>query len=236
MRVGLIVPMFERSPASALSVAQEADAKGIDGVFCYDHLFPINRPDRPALSAIPMLAAIAMTTQRVMLGPLVGRVTLLPLPVLLGAFATVDQLSGGRLIAALGTGDALTKPENDAYGLPFPVLDERLQLLAEAARGLRALGVRTWIGGRSARVRDLAVAEADGWNVWDSPLDELAAFAGAHPEVEVTWAGPPPADDLGRHLLSVAATGATWAIYGPPPTVAWVGFIDKLAEAAEGVR
>jgi alkanesulfonate monooxygenase SsuD/methylene tetrahydromethanopterin reductase-like flavin-dependent oxidoreductase (luciferase family) len=236
VHVGLILPVFERSPVAALSVAQEAEAAGLDGLFCYDHLFPINRPDRPALSAIPMLAAIAVQTERVRLGPLVGRVTLLPPAVLLSAFATLNQLSGGRLIAALGTGDSLTKAENDAYGLPFPPVQERLRLLAETARSLRRLGVRTWIGGRSPRVRELAVAEADGWNDWDSPLPELASFVAAHPDVEASWAGPPPDGDLGPHLAGVAATGASWAIYGPPPSVDWSGFVARLAEAAESVR
>ncbi len=147
---------------------------------------------------------------------------------LVDALWTLNQISGGRAIAGLGTGDSLTKPENQAYGLAFPPLAERLRLLGEAARALRARGVTTWIGGRSRAVRAIAAAEADAWNSWDGPLDELSG---------ATWAGPPPPDgDFGDHLASLAGAGVTWAVYGPPPSIEWDPFVAKLAGAAEAVR
>jgi len=228
MNVGLIAPVFADSPRTAISVAQQADQLGLDGVFSYDHLFPIKSPDRPALSAIPLLAAMAATTARVHLGTLVCRVTLLPLPVLVEALATLDEIAGGRIIAGIGTGDSLTTPENDAYGLDFPPLEERLRLLGEAARALRARGVTTWIGGRSRAVRAIAAAEADAWNSWDGPLEELSG---------ATWAGPAPPDgDFWDHLASLAGAGVTWAVYGPAPSIEWDPFVAKLAGAAEAVR
>ena len=238
MKVGLVAPVFSRSADLALSVAQASDEKGIDGVFSYDHLFPINSPQRPALAALPMLAAMAVRTRRVRLGTLVSRVTLLPRPVLVEALATLDEISGGRAIAGIGTGDSLTRAENEAYGLDFPPLDERLWLLAEAARALRARGVTTWIGGRSRAVRAIAAADADGWNAWDGPVDELAAFAAANQGgASATWGGPPPADgDLEGHLRHLAAVGVAWAVYGPPPSIDWAVFVAKLAGAAKAVR
>jgi alkanesulfonate monooxygenase SsuD/methylene tetrahydromethanopterin reductase-like flavin-dependent oxidoreductase (luciferase family) len=228
LKVGLIAPVFTHSPRTALSVAQHADKLGLDGVFSYDHLFPIKSPDRPALSAIPLLAAMAVATTRVHLGTLVSRVTLLPLPVLVDALATLDEIAGGRVIAGIGTGDSLTAPENDAYGLPFPSVEERLHLLGAAARALRERQVTTWIGGRSRAVRAVAAADADAWNSWDGPLDELSG---------ATWAGPPPPDgDFGDHLARLAAAGVTWAVYGPPPSTDWDLFVAKLAGAAEAVR
>jgi len=228
--------VFARSPQLALSVAQQADEKGLDGVFSYDHLFPINSPQRPALAAIPVLAAMACVTQRIRVGTLVSRVTLLPLAVLVSALATLDEIAGGRAIAGIGAGDSLTRPENEAYGLPFPSLDERLALLADGARALRAAGVSTWIGGRSARVKAIAAADADGWNAWDGPLDELAAFS-ADGRGAATWGGMPPADgDLERHLRTLAGAGVAWAIYGPRPSTDWDRFVDKLAGASEAVR
>lgn len=236
MLVGLILPVFERSPTAALAVARQADAEGIDGVFSYDHLFPINRPDRPALAAIPVLAAVALATERVRLGTLVGRITMLPLPVLVAALATLDELSDGRAIAGIGTGDSLTRAENVAYGLPFPPVDERLRLLVAAAHGLRQRGIKTWIGGRSTRVRELAMTEADGWNSWDGPLDELAGYA-RHGVGEATWGGPPPVDgDFATHLGLLAVTGAAWAVYGPPPSTDWPNLVTQIAEAAKSVR
>jgi alkanesulfonate monooxygenase SsuD/methylene tetrahydromethanopterin reductase-like flavin-dependent oxidoreductase (luciferase family) len=236
MRVGLMLPVFERTPDPALMVARLAEEAGIDGVFSYDHMFPINRPDRPALASIPMLSAAAVATDRIRLGPLVSRVTLLPPTVLVGAMATLNELSGGRVIAGIGTGDSLTAAENNAYGLEFPPLDERLRVLADTSRALRQWGVTTWIGGRSRAVKDLAASEADGWNAWDGSMEEVAAFA-RQGRAEVSWAGPPPANgDFATHLRRVAQAGPTWTIYGPPPSIDWPRFVSQLAEAAETVR
>jgi alkanesulfonate monooxygenase SsuD/methylene tetrahydromethanopterin reductase-like flavin-dependent oxidoreductase (luciferase family) len=238
VKVGLVAPVFLGSPRAALSVAQHAEQAGIDGVFSYDHLFPIGSPNRPALSAIPMLAAMAVGTERIRLGTLVCRVTLLPVPVLVESLVTLDEIAGHRAIAGLGAGDSLTAPENDAYGLPFPALDERLRLLAEAARALRKRGVTTWIGGRSRHVRAIAAADADGWNAWDGPLDQLAAFAAANSGgAAATWGGPPPADgDFAGQLSRLAQAGVEWAVYGPPPSIEWDPFVAKLAGAAKAVR
>jgi alkanesulfonate monooxygenase SsuD/methylene tetrahydromethanopterin reductase-like flavin-dependent oxidoreductase (luciferase family) len=239
VKVGLIAPVFAGSPDLALSVAQQADQSGLDGVFSYDHLFPIRGRHRPALAALPVLAAMATRTERIRLGTLVSRVTLLPLPVLVAALVTLNEIAGGRAIAGLGTGDSLTVPENQAYGMEFPPLPERLRLLEEATRALRAQQVTTWIGGRSRPVRAIAAADADGWNSWEGPLEELAAFASANRErgPAATWGGLPPADgDLTGHLQRLATVGADWAIYGPPPSTDWAAFVAKLAGAAEAVR
>jgi len=236
VKIGLIAPVFAREPQVALAVTKQAEAEGIDGVFSYDHLFPINSPQRPALSAIPMLAAMATQTERIQLGTLVSRVTLLPLPILVESLVTLDEISGHRLIAGIGTGDSFTAPENDAYGLDFPPLAERLRLLEEAAQALRVRHVTTWIGGRSRAVRAVAAADADAWNCWDGPLDELAATTAAT-GTTVTWAGPPPADGaFEEHLARLAQTGVTWAVYGPPPSTDWPAFVGKLAGAAKAVR
>jgi alkanesulfonate monooxygenase SsuD/methylene tetrahydromethanopterin reductase-like flavin-dependent oxidoreductase (luciferase family) len=238
MKVGLVAPVFARSPRTALSVAQQADHSGIDGVFSYDHLFPIKSPQRPALSAIPLLAAMAGRTERIRVGTLVSRVTLLPLAVLVDSLVTLDEIADHRAIAGIGTGDSLTASENEAYGMAFPKLAERLRLLTEAARQLRERGVTTWIGGRSREVRAIAAAESDGWNSWDGPLDELAAFAAANRGgAAATWAGPPPpGGDFVGHLSRLAEADIEWAIYGPPANIDWDVFVAKLAGAAKAVR
>jgi alkanesulfonate monooxygenase SsuD/methylene tetrahydromethanopterin reductase-like flavin-dependent oxidoreductase (luciferase family) len=238
LKVGIVLPVFEESPSAALDVAREADAQGLDGVFSYDHLFPMGRPDRPALSSVPMLAAVASVTSRVRVGPLVSRVPLLPGPVLVDALVTIDRLSGGRLIAGLGTGDRLTAPENAVYGLAFPPVADRLVRIEAVATALRGNGVHVWIGGRSAVVRRMAGRVADGWNCWGGSMAELATFSPDPPRrVELTWAGPPPGDgDLASHLRQLAAGNVDWVIYGPPPPVDWPGFVAKLAGAAEVVH
>ena len=58
------------------------------------------------------------------LGTLVARVGLVPDAVLVHSLVTLHRMTGGRFIAALGTGDSLNREENEAYGVPFaPVAD-----------------------------------------------------------------------------------------------------------------
>ena len=64
IKLGVVLPSFRPTAADALDVARQADDAGIDGVFCYDHLWPMGRPDRPALAPFPLLAAVAGADDR----------------------------------------------------------------------------------------------------------------------------------------------------------------------------
>ncbi len=55
------------------AVAHRALAAGVDGVFCYDHLWPIGQPDRPALAPFPILATLAASVRQGRRAPAVGR-------------------------------------------------------------------------------------------------------------------------------------------------------------------
>ena len=59
-----MLPTFRDTPDEAFAAATEAVAAGVDGVFCYDHIWPIGQPERPALAPFPILGALAT-----MLGP-----------------------------------------------------------------------------------------------------------------------------------------------------------------------
>jgi alkanesulfonate monooxygenase SsuD/methylene tetrahydromethanopterin reductase-like flavin-dependent oxidoreductase (luciferase family) len=63
IRVGVVLPTFLMEAATALDVAVRSEALGLDGVFAYDHLFPIGRPDRPALPCLPVLGAVARSAR-----------------------------------------------------------------------------------------------------------------------------------------------------------------------------
>src|SRR3954447_25029707 len=89
MRVGVVLPSFRFDPDTALDAARRADGAGLDGVFVYDHLFPMGRPDRPAISCFPLLGAIAASTTSVTLGPLVARVGLVPDAMLVNQLQTL---------------------------------------------------------------------------------------------------------------------------------------------------
>jgi len=59
IRTGIVLPTFREAPDDALQVAHQAFEAGVDGVFCYDHIWPLGEPDRPALAPFPILAVLA---------------------------------------------------------------------------------------------------------------------------------------------------------------------------------
>lgn len=228
MRLGVVLPTFATDARAAFAAAAEAEAAGLDGVFCYDHLWPLGEPGRPALAPFPVLGALATRTERIALGTLVARVGLVPDAVLRDQFATLAELVGPRLIAGLGTGDHLSAPENDAYGLPLASAAERRERVGAVADALIAAGVTTWIGGRSAGTLALARAHGAVPNLWAAPPEEVRAVASAG---EVTWGGA-LGTDAGARLAALAAAGATYIV------VAWPGSTAPLlaAAAAAGLR
>jgi alkanesulfonate monooxygenase SsuD/methylene tetrahydromethanopterin reductase-like flavin-dependent oxidoreductase (luciferase family) len=235
LRVGISTPQFRHQAAPAIEAARRAEALGLDGVFVFDHLWPLGRPDRPALHSTTLLGAMVAETERITLGTLVARVGLVPDAVLVHTLATLARMAGPeRFIAGLGTGDSANRPENDAYGIPFASAADRLAEVIVCARLLRAAGVRTWIGGRSPAIRR-AATEADGWNGWGLPLAEwVACAAELQPTVERTWAGQVSGDaaEIALHLRAVADAGASWAICAPIDGAT----VETVAEAAAAAR
>ena len=135
-------------------------------MFVFDHLFRTGpRGLRPAIEAFTLLGAIAAETERVAIGPFVARATLRPAATLAHLFDTVQKVSHGRLIAAVGAGDTQSKLENETFGLPFGSVEDRLASLDESVAAAIGRGYPVWVGGHSAAVRALA-AGADGWNRW----------------------------------------------------------------------
>src|SRR3954469_21890353 len=158
IRVGLVVPSFRDDAETGIAAAMAAESAGLDGVFVFDHLFPMGQPERPAISAFPLLAAVAATTSRVAIGPLVARVGLVPDAVLVNQFATLDRMAPGRVIAGLGTGDSMSRPEHEAFGLAFPPAADRLASMKRCGRILLDAGRPVWTSGRSAAAEAVAVA------------------------------------------------------------------------------
>jgi alkanesulfonate monooxygenase SsuD/methylene tetrahydromethanopterin reductase-like flavin-dependent oxidoreductase (luciferase family) len=190
VRVGITLPQFRDDAEPALATARAAEAAGLDGVFVFDHLWPLGQPDRPALHSLVLLGALAAETERLTLGPLVARVGLLPNAVLVHALASVHRMIGPRLLVTLGTGDEGNRPENEAYGLEYAPVADRVAALVDCVRRLRAEGVPSWVGGRSRAVRRVA-SEADGWNRWGVDAATFAAEAAELWEVAATARGQP---------------------------------------------
>jgi alkanesulfonate monooxygenase SsuD/methylene tetrahydromethanopterin reductase-like flavin-dependent oxidoreductase (luciferase family) len=225
IRTGLILPIFQPTAALALDVARRAEAAGIDGVFCYDHLWPMGQPERPALAPFPVLGLVAASTGRVTLGTLVARVGLVPDEVLLGEFAALGTLAPGRVIAGLGTGDRLSAGENEAYGVAFAEPEDRRRSLRACVRGVLAQGARAWVGDGAPATRAIAAEEGTTLNLWDAAPEQVADEGR---RTEVTWAGPAPAEpgSLAPLVARLAGAGATWAVFP------WPVDLDELAAAA----
>ena len=197
MRVGLTLPQFRDNADAALATARRAEKLGLDGVFVFDHLWPIGRPDGPALQSRVLLGALSVETSRVVLGSLVARVSLVANAVLVHEMETLHRMLGDRLIVGLGTGDSLSRTENQRVGVPFAPVAKRVADVTDCCVRLRAVGVRTWVGGHSVPVRAAAAGSADGWNGWSTGRHDFAAEAGdvreraraAGRQVEITWGG-----------------------------------------------
>ncbi len=96
MRTGVVLPTFRDTPDAAFAAARDAVAAGVDGLFCYDHIWPIGQPERPALAPFPVLGALATMLgpsrdpgdpgEGPYLGPLVARIGLVPNDVLAAQF------------------------------------------------------------------------------------------------------------------------------------------------------
>lgn len=223
MRTGVILPTFRETADEAFAVARRAAGLGVDGVFCYDHVWPMGRPDRPALAPFPLLAAVAAELPGLVVGTLVARVGLVPDAVLLAELAALEAVAPGRVVAGLGTGDSLSAAENDAYGVPYPPAGERRAALRRCAVALRARGTPVWVGGGAAATVAVAEEERVAVNLWSAAPGQVADQAS---RTEVTWAGPAPdgPSAVADLLVRLAAAGATWAVLGwPVPLEALAG-------------
>ncbi len=134
----MIEPQQGVSYAEQLAVATSSEAAGFDTFFRSDHLESFPGPGNlPTTDAWSVLAGIARETTTIRIGALVSPVTY-RLP---GPFAkiitTVDEMSGGRVDVGLGTG--WHEHEHRRYGIPFPPMSERADMLEETLEILHGL-------------------------------------------------------------------------------------------------
>src|SRR4051795_1874904 len=137
-KIGVQLPEVERfvPMPEYLDLARRTEAVGFDSVWLGDHLV-YDLPDgstRGPYEAWTTLAAIAAVTSRVELGPLVASTSFHAPAMLAKMAATVDAISGGRLVLGLGAG--WNEREYAAYGFPF---DHRVGRFEEALTIVRTL-------------------------------------------------------------------------------------------------
>jgi probable F420-dependent oxidoreductase len=190
VKLGVHLPQFGRAagPDSLRRAAVQAEELGFDDVWVSDHLaVPDGAPYPPAFLYEPVvtLTWAAAATSRVGLG---STVLILPYrhPIHLAKeLASLDQLSGGRVL--LGAGVGWLEGEFDALDVPFHDRGRRTGEYLDAIRAcwgddpasyegatvsFHAIKVRPkpahripiWLGGSAERALERAVAKADGWH------------------------------------------------------------------------
>lgn len=139
MRHGLHLPNFGdfADPRVVADVARVADESGWDGVFVWDHVRPQLAPgDAPPTADVTvLLTAIALATSRVRFGALVTPLSRRRPAKVARETATLDRLSGGRLVVGVGLGNPPDAELADLGEEVDPVvrgamLDEALDVLA----------------------------------------------------------------------------------------------------------
>jgi alkanesulfonate monooxygenase SsuD/methylene tetrahydromethanopterin reductase-like flavin-dependent oxidoreductase (luciferase family) len=194
MRFGIHAGPQDCSIAELRRLWRFADEHDFHWCSVWDHLYSVSDladPAKPAFEGVAAMAALASETRRVRVGCLVFCVCYRSPGVLAKAAVTIDHLSGGR--CELGLGSGWNEIEARAFGVPFPSVRERLDLLEETAVVLRRLfdgervtfagrqvhladalceprpvqpRLRLWIGGQGEkRLLRIVARHADGWNV-----------------------------------------------------------------------
>ena len=147
---GIKTTQINTSYGEILRVWKEADGIDVfDSAWVWDHLVPMRgEVTAPALEAWTLLAALAAATARLRLGVIVTSNRIRPPAVLAKMAATVDQISGGRLIFGIGAGyartadpalTAIAEREYGAYGIDVVPIRVAIDALGEALTITRRL-------------------------------------------------------------------------------------------------
>jgi probable F420-dependent oxidoreductase len=209
VKLGLALPHYDTSlggkPASidaVLRVAQRAEQAGLDSVWVSDHLFldwsKYGGPTHAqgSLECWTTMTAVAATTERLRVGPLVLCNDFRNPALLAKMAATLDVLCAGRLDLCLGAG--WYEPEYRAAGIDFAPTGIRIRRMGEAVEIVRRLldgeeltlkgehytidgaicrPVRenrppVFVGGKGNKLLRTAARVADGWNFsWLTDID-----------------------------------------------------------------
>ena len=173
----LLIPMDARW-ADMRAAALAADEAGFDGLWTWDHLRDTDGGGAPP-EAWTVLTALAEVTRRVMLGPLVLNVANRHPGVLASMAATLQTVSGGRLLLGIGAGGNRLTPyvtEQRAIGQPVEGDAARAQKVVDAIALIRKLWAGEAgflrpdppppiiVGGFGPRMAGIAGRHGDGFN------------------------------------------------------------------------
>jgi probable F420-dependent oxidoreductase len=193
LRVGIQLPEVERVVRwpEYLAMAKAAEDVGFDTLWLGDHLLYryADGSMRGPWEVWTTLSALAASTSRIRLGPLVASTAFHAPAMLAKLAATVDEISGGRLILGLGAG--WNETEFRAFGFPF---DNRISRFEEAFTIIRTLlrdgaidfdgrffqardaellpsparpgGPPLMVGSIGPRMLEITLPHVQSWNVW----------------------------------------------------------------------
>jgi alkanesulfonate monooxygenase SsuD/methylene tetrahydromethanopterin reductase-like flavin-dependent oxidoreductase (luciferase family) len=192
MRLGVVIPQVRPWRELAVDFAW-AEVTGYDVAYVYDHLTHPTAAGGWLGDGFSTLVAAASATTTMELGTLVASATLHSPVALARLAATVDDVSGGRLVLGLGAGSprcALVDRDEE------PTPGEMSRRLADVVSGLRAVwdGAQAWQGetrgfsgietlplppgatppflmlaAHGPRALRLVARYADGWNTYGGP-------------------------------------------------------------------
>jgi len=240
-------------------MATTAEAAGFDSVWVGDHLlYRMPEGSRGPWEAWSLLAAIAAVTEHVQIGPLVAATSFHNPAMLAKKAATVDEISGGRLIVGLGAG--WNQIEYEAFGFPF---DHRASRFEEAFTIIRKLlrgenvdfageyyttrncelvppprpgGPPLMVGSQGPRVLAATLPHVDMWNAWHAWYGNTPE--GLHGVLE--WldeqclaVGRDPLTLERTVAIMVRAPGGTGRIYGDPAHEGGVAISGSTEDVAE---
>lgn len=167
-------PQFGASYETQLAAARATEAAGFSAYFRSDHYLTMGGGGLPGpTDSWVTLGALARETEHIRLGTLVTSVTFRHPGPLGISIAQVDQMSGGRVDVGLGTG--WFDDEHTAYGIPFPPIAERFEILEEHLEILTGF--------------------------WNTPEGDTFSFDGAHYTVTDSPALPKPVQDGGPPII-----------------------------------
>jgi probable F420-dependent oxidoreductase len=177
------VQLAMHPPAEQFALVRRLEALGFDSVWTGDHVSFHN----PLYESLTLLAAYASITERIKLGTAVYLLALRPPAIAAKVTATLDVLSGGRLLFGVGVGGENPK-EFELAGVPHRERGARVSEAIEVVRTLwretparfkgrftefdgvsidpkpvQAGGPPIWIGGRSDAALERAARQGDGW-------------------------------------------------------------------------
>jgi alkanesulfonate monooxygenase SsuD/methylene tetrahydromethanopterin reductase-like flavin-dependent oxidoreductase (luciferase family) len=231
MKIGVQLPEVERPVPwdEMVAIARTAEDVGLDSVWLGDHLL-YDLPggvQRGPWECWTALAGLAAATERVQIGPLVASTGFHEPAMLAKQAATVDAISGGRLIVGLGAG--WNEREYRAFGFAY---DKRVSRFEEAFTIVRRLlagetvtfdgefhrveqclldppprpgGPSLLLGSIAPRMGSIALGWVDSWNVWFTQFGNSAeGFAAVKRTMDDACLA------AGRSVGEVAATAAIY--------------------------